>query len=148
MVQPPVFVTAALKQKPCSHLVTWRPVAPAGIKSGETQNLCFVDYTNCRSTLLIRKWILAFCLCTALFFLALQRGTEPYFDTDVFPAQLLAGRPDGCIKISLCLFLHILSPLDKALVEKPIFVQVGSICASNLSSGTALQQDFVIRKAG
>ena len=41
--------------------------------------------------------------------------------------------------------LHILSPLDKALVEKPMFMQVGLICTSNLSSGTALQQDFVIK---
>ena len=72
VVQPPVFVAAALKRKErktCSHLVTWRPVAPAGINSGQTQNLCFVDYTKCKSTLLIRIWILAFCLCTALFLL-------------------------------------------------------------------------------
>ena len=37
-------------------------------------------------------------------------------------------------------FLHILSSLDKALIEKPMF--------ANLSSGTALQQDSVIRKVG
>ena len=58
VVQPPVFVSAAplnrKLKKPCSHLVTWRPVAP-GIKPGETQNLCFVDYTKCRSTLLTRN---------------------------------------------------------------------------------------------
>ena len=41
-------------------------------------------------------------------------------------------------------FLHILSPLDNALIEKPMFMQVGLFCTSNLSSGTALQQDFVI----
>ena len=29
-----------------------------------------------------------------------------------------------------------------------MIVQVESFCASNLSSGTALQQDFVIRKVG
>ena len=29
-----------------SHLVTWLPVAPAGIKTCQTQNLCFVDYTK------------------------------------------------------------------------------------------------------
>ena len=50
------------------------------------------------------------------------------------------------------IFCPIRSPLvwalDKVLVEKPMFVQVGSICTSNLSSGTALQQDFVIRKVG
>ena len=45
-------------------------------------------------------------------------------------------------------FLHILSSLDKALIEKLVFVQVGSFCTSNLSSGTALQQDSVIRKMG
>ena len=56
-------------KKTCSHPVTWRPVAPAGIKPGETQNLCLVDCTKCRSTLLIRIWILAFCLCNPLFFL-------------------------------------------------------------------------------
>ena len=43
-------------------------------------------------------------------------------------------------------FLHILSSLNKALIEKPIFVKVGLLCTSNLSSGTALQQDSVIRK--
>ena len=57
-------------------------------------------------------------------FFALQRRIEPYFDNDGFPAQLLA----------------------LVLVEKPIIVQVGSFCTSNLSSGTTLQQDFVIRK--
>ena len=43
-------------------------------------------------------------------------------------------------------FLHILSSLDNALIEKPMFMQVGLFCTSNLSSGTALQQDFVICK--
>ena len=33
------------------------------------KNLCFVDYTKCRSTLPIRIWILAFCQCTAIVFL-------------------------------------------------------------------------------
>ena len=55
-------------KKTCSHLVTWRPVAPASVKPCETQNLCLVDCTKCRSTLLIRIWIFAFCLCTTLFF--------------------------------------------------------------------------------
>ena len=47
-------------------------------------------------------------------------------------------------------FLHIPSSLDKALIEKPMFVQVGSFCTSNLSSGTSLQQheDFAISTVG
>ena len=45
-------------------------------------------------------------------------------------------------------FLHVLSFLDKALIEKPMLVQVGSFCTSNLPYGTALQQDFEIRKVG
>ena len=62
MVKPPVFVTAARKRRKknllsaASHLVTWRPVASAGIKPCQTQNLCFVDFTKCtvvRPTLLI-----------------------------------------------------------------------------------------------
>ena len=36
----------------------------------------------------------------------------------------------------------------KALSEKPTIVQVESFCNPNLSSGTALQQDFVIRRVG
>ena len=42
-------------------------------------------------------------------------------------------------------FLHIPYSLDKALNN---VVQLGSFCTSNLSSGTALQQDFLIRKVG
>ena len=106
--------------------------------------------------LLIRICILAFCLCAALFScptLGLQRGTEPYFDTCSFPAQLLARHREisttrGLHENFVVTFLHIRSPLHKALVEKLMFVQVGSICTSNFSSGTALQQDFVIRKMG
>ena len=44
-------------------------------------------------------------------------------------------------------FLHIPFWKDKALIDKPMFVQVGSFCTSNesnLSSCTTLQQDFVI----
>ena len=85
------------------------------------------------------------------FFHGLQRETQPYFDTGGFSAQLLAQLRE--ISTTRLLhenfvvpFLHILSPLDKALVEKQMFVQVGSFCTSNLSSGNALQQDFVIRK--
>ena len=53
-------------------------------------------------------------------------------------------RPGDCMKFCR----HILSSLDKVLIEKQMFVQVGLFCTSNLSSGTALQQDFVIRKLG
>ena len=83
---------------------------------------------------------MAFCLCTALFFLP-QSGTEPYFDTGGFSqaAQQLARHRE--ISTARWLhenffvpFLHILSPLDKALIEKPMFVQVGLFCTSNLSS--------------
>ena len=45
-------------------------------------------------------------------------------------------------------FLDILSSLDKALIEKPMFMQVGLFCTSKLSSGTALQHDSVIHKVG
>ena len=43
--------------------------------------------------------------------------------------------------------IHIQSFLDKALIEKPMLVQVRSSCTSK-ASGTALQEDFVIRKVG
>ena len=85
------------------------------------------------------------------FFLALQRGIEPYFDTDGFPAQLLAQHRKiltarWLLGNFVVPFLHILSPIDKAFNEKPMFVQVGLFCTSNLSSGTALQKDFVFCK--
>ena len=41
-----------------------------------------------------------------------------------------------------------MSSLDKALIEKPMLVQVGWFCTSNMSFGTALQQDFVICEVG
>ena len=62
-------------------------------------------------------------------------------------------RPGDFMKLFRSLFFIFcqnLSSLDKALIEKPMLVQVGSfLCGtSNLSSGTALQQDFVICKVG
>ena len=62
------FCDCHTKKKIIKKLVTWLPVTPSCIKPGQTQKLCFVDYTKCRSTLLIWIWI-ALCLCTALFFL-------------------------------------------------------------------------------
>ena len=61
------------------------------------------------------------------------------------------GLPGDCMKILLSLrlpLLHIPVSLVKAHIEKTKFVQVGTFCTSNLSSGTALQQHFVIRKVG
>ena len=143
----------------------WRPVAPAGIKPGQTQtlcfvqtqNLCFVNYILCSTRNVGPRFWFQYGFLLSVYalplFLALQRGTKLYFDTGGFPAQLLALHRE--ISTTRWLhenfvvpFLHILSPLDKALVEKPMFVQVGLICTSNLSSGTALQQNFVNRKVG
>ena len=47
-------------------------------------------------------------------------------------------------------FLYFLSSLawDNAPIEKSMLMLVGSFCISNLPSGTALQQDFAIRKLG
>ena len=53
--------------KTCFHLawlVTWDRCSRQ-YKFGETQNLCFTDYTKCRSKLLILIWILAICLCNS-----------------------------------------------------------------------------------
>ena len=96
-------------KKTCSHLITWRPVAPAGIKPGQTQNLCFVDYTKCRSTLLIRIWILGFCLCTALFFLpySVEQNltlTLVVFLRSCLPCFARYRRPGDFMKILLSLF--------------------------------------------
>ena len=92
VVQLPIFLTAALKiklKKTCSHLVTWLPVASASIKPGEAQNLCLVDCTKCRSTLVIRIWILAFFLGTTLFFL--PYSVEPNLTLALwFPCALCA----------------------------------------------------------
>ena len=101
--------TKKKKKKTCSHLVTWRPVAPAGIKPGETQNLCLVDCTKCRSTLLIRIWILAFCLCNPLFFLLYSVELIVSLTLVVSLRSCLPGiaryrRPGDCMKISLSLF--------------------------------------------
>ena len=64
------------------------------------------------------------------FFLALQRGAEPYFDTGGLPVQLLTLYREILTtrrehENFVVPFLHILSRLDKVLVEKPMFVQVG-----------------------
>ena len=92
-----------------THPVTWRPVAPAGIKPGETQNLCLVDCTKCRSTLLIRIWILAFCLCKPLFFLLDSVELILSLTLVVSLRSCLPGiaryrLPGDCMKISLSLF--------------------------------------------
>ena len=59
-------------------------------------NLCFTDYTKCRSMLqvLIQIWILAFCLCTALFFLLYSVEPNLTLTLVVFPAQQLARHRD------------------------------------------------------
>ena len=71
VVQLPVFVTAALKRnkKNCFQLVMCWPVASASIYSDKTRKLCFTNDRKCRSTLLILKWIMAFCLCNPFIFL-------------------------------------------------------------------------------
>ena len=84
-------------------------LATAGIKPGQTQNLCFVDYTKCRSTLLIRIWILAFCLCNPLFFLLYSVELILSLTLVVSLRSCLPGiaryrRPGDCMKISLSLF--------------------------------------------
>ena len=98
VVQPQVFVTAALKREQKKLALTWSHGGQS-LQQVYTQNLCFVNYTKCRSTLLIQIWILAFCLCTSLFFLALQRGREPYFDTGGFQAQLLVNNAYNIFRI-------------------------------------------------
>ena len=108
MVQPPVFLTSALKRKlkkTCIHLATWRPVARAGILSGETQKLWFTDYTKCRSKLLIQIWILAFCLCnTHVFLLCRVERILPLILVVVrrssLPSIARYRRPGDCMKIS------------------------------------------------
>ena len=80
---------------------------------------------------------------------------DPPIDTGGCSVQQLSGLP-GFARYRLqwlhenfaLSFFHVPSSLDKALVEKPMFLQIGSFCPSNLSSGTALQQDFVICKVG
>ena len=96
-------------KKTCSHLVMWQPAAPAGIKPGQTQNLCFVDYTKCRSTLLIQIWVLAFCLCTSLFFLpySVEQNltlTLVVSKCSCLPCIARCQPPGDCMKILLSLF--------------------------------------------
>ena len=101
--------TTEKKIKTCFQMVTCWPVAPASIYSGEPQNLCFTDYKKCRSTLLIRIWILAFCLCNALFLLLFS--VEPILPLTLVVAlhSSLPGiaryrRPGDYMKFSLFLF--------------------------------------------
>ena len=55
------------------------------------------------------------------------------------------------MKISLSLFSifrDFPSSLDKALIEKLMFVQIGLLCTLKVCSGTTLEHDFLIRKVG
>ena len=86
-------------------------------------------------------------------FLDLKREPYPAIDTGSCLAQQLAKHRD--ISTARCLhknfvvpFHHIPSSLDKALIEKSMVMQVWSFCISNWSSGTTLQQEFVICKVG
>ena len=86
-------------------------------------------------------------------FLDLKREPYPAIDTGSCLAQQLAKHRD--ISTAKCLhknfvvpFHHIPSSLDKALIEKSMVMQVWSFCISNWSSGTTLQQEFVICKVG
>ena len=76
-IQQPVFVTAALNRnlKTSFHLVWWPVHCCSRRVYKETQNVCFSNYTRCRSTLstlLHRLGILAFhpcnCECNPQFF--------------------------------------------------------------------------------
>ena len=88
---------------------TYWPVAPAGIKPCQTQNLFFVNYKKCMSTLLIQIWILDFCLCTALFFLpySIQQNLTLTLVVSLRSCLPYIARylgPGNCMKISLSLF--------------------------------------------
>ena len=62
------FRDCSSKRKYKNPALTWSRVGPS---LPPVYNTCFTDYIifTYRSTLLIRIWILAFCLCNALFFL-------------------------------------------------------------------------------
>ena len=102
-------------------MVTWRPVSPAGIKPAKHRIFRFVNYTKCRSTLLIPIWILAFCLCTAPFSCPTAWKQTVLWHW-WFPCAV-AGPASRDIDDQVtawkfrCLFSHFLSPLDKALGE-------------------------------
>ena len=100
---------------------------------------------------MIQIWILTFWLCNTLFFLLSSVETSLQLTLVValnssLPSIARYRLSGDCMKNLWSLFLHVPSSLDKELTEKPTFVQVGSFCISILSSGTALQQDFVIHK--
>ena len=158
VVQPPVFVTAALERnKKKLALSSLSPGQVAARRSRQYKTLLCVLSTrwNVRPTLLIWIWILAFCLCNPLFSCSISWNWSSHWHW-WFPCAVacLASRDiDGQVtawKFRCPFSPYSVSPrvLDKALIEKPMFVQEGSFCTSNLSSGTSLQQDFVIWKVG
>ena len=93
---------------------------------------------KCRFTHPILIWILAFCLCNALFFVFYS--VEPNLLLTLVPVwwllcAALAGHHEISIarrlhKTFVVPFLHIPFWKDKALIDKPMFVQVGSFCTS------------------
>ena len=90
--------------------------------------------------LLIQIWILAFCLCNTRFSLL--------YSVELILPLIQVVALYSCMKNFVVPFLQVLSSLDKALIEKLMLVQVGLFCTSNLQSGAALHQDFVIHKVG
>ena len=152
VVQPLVFVTVTLRENKKNPLaLTWSLVGQSLLQvyNPVKHKICALPITpnvTVGPTLLIWKWILAFCLCNPLCFLL-------YNVERILPLTLVAALssslpgntrywlPGDCTNILLFLF-SIPSSLDKELNEKPMFVHVGLFSTPNLSSGTALQQNL------
>ena len=135
---------------------TWsRPIAPAGIQSGEKQNCAslITRTVGPRS----RSWfeygvLLSNNTLVFLLYKSLHHGNDPPIDTGGCSAQQLARHREISTsrwlhEILVVSFFHIPSSLDKELIVQPMFSHAGSFCTLNLSSGTALQHDFAIRMA-
>ena len=87
---------------------------------------------------MIQLWILAFCLCNTRFSLLYSMERILPLILVVVLRSSLPGiaryrRPGDCMKLFWSLFFIFcqnLSSLDKALIEKPMLVQVGSFSAA------------------
>ena len=159
VVQPPVFVTAALERKYKKNLLSPGHVSACNsvppVYNTAKHKICASPITRnvdpCSRfeyRFLLSAYALPFFSCpikwnrTSLWHWWLLCAGACPASRDI-DGQVTVGLHENFV-----VPFSILFPLETALIEKPMFVQVGSFCTSNLQSGPALQQDFVIRKVG
>ena len=156
VAQPPYFWTVSPKGNKKKSDFTWSRVCqllPQVYEPAE-HKICVSPFTQNGPLSWFLYGFLLFAYATTLFSCSIAWNWSSYWHWWLLcPAACPASRDINCRWLHQNLavpFFHFLSQafLDKALPEKPMLVQVGLFCTSNLSSCTALQQDFMIHKVG